>query len=92
MGGLISGQRKENVDLRVSSLPSVLGEKIVLRLLKKAMKVPDLPELGLRGKALTNIETSIRVPHGIILITGPTGSGKDNDFIFSVIQDQYASG
>ena len=75
---------EENVDLRVSSLPSVLGEKIVMRLLKKAMKVPDLPELGLRGKALTNIETSIRVPHGIILITGPTGSGKTTT-LYSVL-------
>jgi len=67
---------EEEVDLRVSSLPSVYGEKIVMRLLKKAMKVPALAELGLRGRALTNLETSIRVPHGIILITGPTGSGK----------------
>jgi len=67
---------EEEVDLRVSSLPSVHGEKIVMRLLKKALKVPDLPELGLRGKALTNLQTAIRVPHGIILVTGPTGSGK----------------
>ena len=67
---------EEEVDLRVSSLPSVFGEKIVMRLLKKTLKVPDLPELGLRGKALTNLQASIRVPHGIILVTGPTGSGK----------------
>ena len=67
---------EEEVDLRVSSLPSVFGEKIVMRLLKKTLKVPDLPELGLRGKALTNRQASIRVPHGIILVTGPTGSGK----------------
>ena len=67
---------EEEVDLRVSSLPSVHGEKIVMRLLKKALKVPDLPELGLRGRALTNLQASIRVPHGIILVTGPTGSGK----------------
>ena len=66
----------EEVDLRVSSLPSVHGEKMVMRLLKKSLKVPDLQELGLRGKALANLETSIRVPHGIILVTGPTGSGK----------------
>ena len=67
---------EEEVDLRVSSLPSVFGEKIVMRLLKKTLKVPDLPELGLRGKALTNLQASIRVPHGIILVTGPSGSGK----------------
>lgn len=67
---------EDEVDLRVSSLPTVHGEKIVMRLLKKSGKVPDLPSLGLRGRALKNIEDSIRVPHGIILITGPTGSGK----------------
>lgn len=67
---------EEDVDLRISSLPSVWGEKIVMRLLKKSVKVPDLQELGLRGMALTNLQTAIRVPHGIVLITGPTGSGK----------------
>ena len=66
----------EEVDLRVSSLPSVHGEKIVMRLLKKSGQVPTLSELGLRGRALRNMENSIIYPHGIILITGPTGSGK----------------
>ena len=66
----------EEVDLRVSSLPSVHGEKIVMRLLSKAMHVPELTELGLRGTALTNLQAAIRVPHGIVLVTGPTGSGK----------------
>jgi len=75
---------EEEVDLRVSSMPSVYGEKIVMRLLKKAMKVPDLPELGLRGRALTNLQASIRVPHGIVLVTGPTGSGKTTT-LYSVL-------
>lgn len=66
----------EEVDLRVSSLPTVHGEKIVMRLLSKALHVPELTELGLRGRALTNLQAAIRVPHGIILVTGPTGSGK----------------
>jgi len=66
----------QEVDLRVSSLPSAHGEKIVMRLLQKSGKVPELSVLGLRGLALKNLETVIRVPHGIILITGPTGSGK----------------
>ncbi len=74
----------EEVDLRVSSLPSSHGEKIVMRLLKKALKVPDLAELGLRGRALTNLQTAIRVPHGIILVTGPTGSGKTTT-LYSVL-------
>ncbi len=66
----------EEVDLRISTLPTVHGEKVVMRLLKKSGKVPTLPELGLRGRALQNLERSVEVPHGIILITGPTGSGK----------------
>lgn len=66
----------QEVDLRVSSLPTVYGEKIVMRLLKKSGGVPTLPDLGLRGTALKNLENAILRPHGIILITGPTGSGK----------------
>jgi len=67
---------KQEVDLRVSALPTVFGEKIVMRLLKKSGGVPDLPELGLRGRALKNLEDSILRPHGIIILCGPTGSGK----------------
>lgn len=66
----------QEVDLRVSTLPTVDGEKIVMRLLRKSSNVPTLAELGFRGMALKNIEDSIKVPHGIVLITGPTGSGK----------------
>lgn len=64
------------VDLRISSLPTVNGEKIVMRLLKKSDRVPTLAELGVRAKALSTLEEAIRIPHGIILATGPTGSGK----------------
>ena len=67
---------KEEVDLRISTLPTVHGEKIVMRLLKKTGGVPTLNELGLRGSALKSLETAALVPHGIILVTGPTGSGK----------------
>lgn len=66
----------EEVDLRVSTLPTVHGEKIVMRLLKKTGGIPTMPELGLRGLALKNLEAQIARPHGIILVTGPTGSGK----------------
>lgn len=66
----------EEVDLRVSTLPTVHGEKVVMRLLKKTTVVPTMQELGLRGRALKNFQEAITVPHGIILITGPTGSGK----------------
>lgn len=67
---------EHEVDLRISSLPTTQGEKIVMRLLKKTGGVPDLPQLGLRGMALQVLQSSILRPHGIIIICGPTGSGK----------------
>lgn len=74
----------EEVDLRVSTLPTVFGEKIVMRLLKKTGGVPTLQELGLRGRALKNLEEAVLRPHGIILVTGPTGSGKTTT-LYSVL-------
>lgn len=73
-----------NVDLRVSTLPTTWGEKVVMRLLKKSGGVPELPELGLRGTALKRLQESILRPHGIILICGPTGSGKTTT-LYSII-------
>lgn len=67
---------EEEVDLRVSTLPTVNGEKVVMRLLKKTGGIPALVDLGLRGPQLKDVEDAILKPYGIILITGPTGSGK----------------
>lgn len=64
------------VDLRIATLPTINGEKIVMRLLPKSGSAPTLGDLGLRGTALKMFEENILKPHGIILITGPTGSGK----------------
>jgi len=66
----------EEVDLRISVLPTSQGEKIVMRLLRKSGGIPTLDKLGLNGSSLRNIETAILRPHGIILVCGPTGSGK----------------
>ncbi|MBU1130192.1 GspE/PulE family protein [Patescibacteria group bacterium] len=66
----------KDVDLRVSTLPTTYGEKVVMRILRKSQKVPSLPELGLRGRALRNFMDAIERPHGIIIVCGPTGSGK----------------
>lgn len=68
--------KDEEVDLRVSTLPTVNGEKVVMRLLKKTGGIASLYDLGLRGQQLKDLEESIAKPYGIILITGPTGSGK----------------
>lgn len=64
------------VDLRISTVPTINGEKIVMRLLRKSGGVPTLPELGLSGMSLKSLEMAILRPHGIILVCGPTGSGK----------------
>lgn len=64
------------MDLRVSTLPTVNGEKIVMRIQDKSRKIQDLPELGIAGSALRRIETALASPNGIIINTGPTGSGK----------------
>src|SRR3989344_2131513 len=63
-------------DLRVSTVPTIYGEKVVMRLLPKTTTAPTLQELGLRGMAFKNLEMQIVRPHGVILVCGPTGSGK----------------
>ncbi len=69
-------EKGDFIDLRVSSLPVMEGEKIVMRVLDKSANVANLDNLGLYGRARAILEKKIREPFGIILITGPTGSGK----------------
>lgn len=76
--------RSDEIDLRVSSLPTVNGEKIVMRLLKKSGGIPSLNDLGLRGTQQKDLELGITRPYGIILVTGPTGSGKTTT-LYSVL-------
>jgi len=64
------------VDLRISTVPTVFGEKVVMRLLPKSDSAPTLLELGLRGVSLKALEGQLLRSHGIIIICGPTGSGK----------------
>lgn len=74
----------EEVDLRVSSLPTAFGEKIVMRLLRKSGGIPTLADLGLNGPSLRTLEVAMLRPHGIILVCGPTGSGKTTT-LFAVL-------
>lgn len=67
---------QQMVDLRISTVPTVFGEKVVMRLLPKSATAPSLIELGLRGVSLKALESQLLRTHGIILICGPTGSGK----------------
>ena len=64
------------VDVRVSTLPSAHGERAVLRLLDKSESKLSLPSVGMQGVVLQQFEKLIAQPHGIVLVTGPTGSGK----------------
>jgi general secretion pathway protein E len=66
----------KDVDIRVSTIPTQFGERIVMRLLDKSATVLDLEEIGITGKTLKEVERLIVKPNGIILVTGPTGSGK----------------
>jgi len=66
----------KDVDLRVSVLPTSHGERVVLRLLEKENKLLNLAEMGLAPEKLTVVQQLIHLSHGIILVTGPTGSGK----------------
>ena len=65
-----------DIDLRVSSMPTLLGEKLVIRILDKANLRVKMEELGFRPDALALFKRILRQPHGLVLVTGPTGSGK----------------
>jgi len=66
----------QDIDIRVSTLPTTFGERVVLRLLNKTSSLIALSELGLSSDKLDMLNELIRLPNGIILVTGPTGSGK----------------
>ena len=70
------GRGKSDIDVRVSSLPTIYGEKIVMRILDKGAVQHDLNMLGLEPKLLDEFKSTLAQPHGIIIVTGPTGSGK----------------
>jgi len=78
-------ENDKNVDFRVSTFPVVDGEKVVMRLLDKDDKEVGIDALGLIGKSREILERSIKAPYGIILITGPTGSGKSTT-LYSFLQ------
>ncbi len=73
----INGHKK-TVDMRVSSLPTIYGEKIVIRILDKDNLMLDMTKLGFERSSLEKFERNIKEPWGIVLVTGPTGSGKTN--------------
>jgi type IV pilus assembly protein PilB len=64
------------IDIRVSTIPTIYGEKIVLRILDRSQTVLDLSQLGFDAKQLEHLRKAINAPYGLIFLTGPTGSGK----------------
>jgi len=78
-------EKGKQIDLRVSSLPVSMGEKVVMRVLDKEKGLIDLEELGVRGRNYRIIKDSIAEPYGMILITGPTGSGKSTT-LYSILK------
>ncbi len=76
----------KQIDLRVSTFPTVKGEKVVIRLLDKSSGILKLEELGYVGSRLERIRKEITKPYGVILATGPTGSGKSTT-LYAIIQE-----
>jgi len=77
--------RKRELDFRVSTLPTLFGEKVVLRLLDKQNLMLDMTKLGFEEESLTKFKRNISKPYGMVLVTGPTGSGKTNT-LYSALQ------
>lgn len=73
-----------DIDVRVSTVPTSWGESVVMRLLYRSSVLMNFEQLGLEGKKLETVESLIKRPHGIILVTGPTGSGKTTSLYASL--------
>jgi type IV pilus assembly protein PilB len=78
------GGKTKEIDFRVSCLPTLFGEKIVLRLLDKDKLMLDMTKLGFESESLARFEAAIQKPWGMVLVTGPTGSGKTNTLYSSI--------
>ena len=77
--------RSRELDFRVSTLPTLFGEKVVLRLLDKEKLMLDMTNLGFEPESLVKFQRNISRPYGMVLVTGPTGSGKTNT-LYSALQ------
>jgi type IV pilus assembly protein PilB len=77
------------VDFRVSTLPVIFGEKIVLRILDKGNLTFDLTKFGFEPKAEKDFMWAIQRPYGMVLVTGPTGSGKTTTLYSALVADQH---
>jgi len=78
------------VDARVSSMPTAAGEKLVIRLLDRSARVPDIAEIGMAPALLSRFRSAVLAPHGFIVVTGPTGSGKTTTAYAALLQRDIA--
>lgn len=85
-GRIITKIDNEPIDLRVSSLPTVFGEKIVIRILKRSNFLLGKEQLGMSKDDMERMDRIIKSPYGIILVTGPTGSGKSTT-LYSILNE-----
>ena len=83
---LMHQRKRKQLDLRVSVLPTLHGEKIVMRLLDKENLRLDMTKLGFEAESLEKFQKAIFKPYGMVLVTGPTGSGKTNTLYSSISQ------
>ena len=83
-GSITYTYRQKKIDLRISIVPTIFGEKVVLRILNSNSQRLTLKELGLRGKDLKLYKKILNKSHGILLVTGPTGSGKSTTLSSSI--------
>jgi type IV pilus assembly protein PilB len=83
-------ERSRELDFRVSTLPTLFGEKVVLRLLDKDKLMLDMAKLGFEEESLEKFQRNIANPYGMVLVTGPTGSGKTNT-LYSALQSLNTS-
>ena len=83
-------ERSRELDFRVSTLPTLFGEKVVLRLLDKDKLMLDMAKLGFEPESLEKFKRNISNPYGMVLVTGPTGSGKTNT-LYSALQSLNTS-
>jgi type IV pilus assembly protein PilB len=80
----VRDNKKKELDFRVSTVPTLFGEKVVMRLLDKENLRLDMTKLGFEQESLSKFEHAILKPYGMVLVTGPTGSGKTNTLYSSV--------
>lgn len=85
-GRILTRMDNREVDLRVSILPTVYGEKVVIRILNRDSYLVDKKKLGMTEDNLTRLERIIKSPYGILLITGPTGSGKSTT-LYAILRE-----